>query len=82
MHSSIKLPLSGLLVAGAMVFSSVAAEAGGCINGPDGFIGIIGGNPQPYHNTASGYVGDYPANASPGYPSGWGNHDGVYHTGY
>ena len=42
--SSIKRALTGLLIAGALAFSAVGADAvGGNSNGRDAFIGIIGG---------------------------------------
>ena len=68
MRSSIKVSLAGLLTAGALAFSAVGADAiGGNSNGPDAFIGIVGGNPGaskggiPY-NPGIIYPGDgYPA---------------------
>ena len=44
MRPSIKRSLTGLLIAGALAFSAVGADAvGGNSNGRDAFIGIIGG---------------------------------------
>jgi hypothetical protein len=44
MRPSIKVSLTGLLIAGALAFSAVGAAAvGGNSNGRDAFIGIIGG---------------------------------------
>jgi hypothetical protein len=44
MRPSIKRALTGLLIAGALAFSAVGADAvGGNSNGRDAFIGIIGG---------------------------------------
>jgi hypothetical protein len=45
MRPSIKRALTGLLIAGALAFSAVGADAmgGGNANGRDAFIGIIGG---------------------------------------
>ena len=46
MRSSIKVSLTGLLIAGALAFSADAmGAASGNSNGPDAFIGIVGGNP-------------------------------------
>ena len=46
-----------LLTVAALGLSAVAAEAmGGNANGPDAYIGIIGGSPQKYNYSASGNV--------------------------
>jgi hypothetical protein len=46
MRSSIKVSLIGLLIAGALACSADAmGAASGNSNGPDAFIGIVGGNP-------------------------------------
>jgi len=81
--------LTGLLVAGGLAFGAVGAEAmgggGGNSNGPDAYIGIIGGSPQQYNHSATGNInGGYDSDANRGYPndSGWGHHNGGYHTGY
>ena len=48
MRSSIKVSLIGLLIAGALACSADAmGAASGNSNGPDAFIGIVGGNPAP-----------------------------------
>ena len=95
MRSSIKVSLTGPLIAGALAFSAVGADAmsagSGNSNGPDAFIGIVGGNPGsskgdiPYNRGIS-YPGDgYPANTDRhfGYTyhndhSGYGTYDGGY----
>jgi len=88
MRLSIRKPLTGLLVVGALALSAVGAEAmggGGNSNGPDAYIGIIGGSPQQYNYSATGNVnGGYNADANRGYPNdgGWGHYNGGYHTGY
>ena len=43
MRPSVKRSLTGVLIAGALVFSAVGVEAMGGGNGPDAFIGIING---------------------------------------
>lgn len=43
MRQSIKVSLTGLLIAGTLAFSAVGASAMGNSNGRDAFIGIIGG---------------------------------------
>jgi hypothetical protein len=69
MRSSIKRSLVGLLVVGALAIgaSGAYANGGAGANGPDAFIGIVGGNPgyalgatYNYNNTPS----------SPGYEAG------------
>jgi len=92
MSVSIKKPLTGFLIAGALALSAVGAEAmgsgggaGGNANGPDAYIGIIGGSPQQYNYSANGNIngGGYEANANRGYPNDeWGHYNGGYHTGY
>jgi len=90
MRPSIKQSLTGLLIGGALVFSATAASAvGGNANGPDAFIGIVGGNPGssvggiPYNR--GGYQGGgYRANIGRGYQHGYGGYGGygTYHGGY
>ena len=89
MRPSTKRSLTGLLIAGALVFSAVAADAmgGGNANGPDAFIGIVGGGPQAYGNSAGGGYqgGGYQANAGHIYRNGhggYGTYDGGYYRGY
>jgi hypothetical protein len=89
MRLSIKTTLTGFLVAGALALSAVGAEAmggGGNSNGPDAYIGIVGGSPQQYTYSANGNIngGGYETNVNRGYPNdrGWGHYDGEYHTGY
>jgi hypothetical protein len=86
---SIKKPLTGFLIASVLAFSAAGAEAmggGGNSNGPDAYIGIIGGSPQQYNYSANGNNnGDgYPGDVNRGYPNdgGWGHYNGGYHTGY
>ena len=63
MRSSIKVSLTGLLIAGALACSADAMGAAtGNSNGPDAFIGIVGGNP-------GGSVGGIPYNRGI-YPGG------------
>jgi hypothetical protein len=89
MRSSIKVSLTGLLIAGALAFSAVGADArgsggGGNSNGPDAFIGIVGGNPGasytgiPYNRGS--YAGDgYQNNTDRHYShGGYGTYDGGY----
>jgi hypothetical protein len=45
MRSSVKRSLAGLLVVGALALGASGAYAGAGSNGPDAFIGIVGGNP-------------------------------------
>ena len=90
MRASIKRSLTGFLVAGALVFGGAGAEAmGGNANGPDAYIGIIGGSPNAYPYSSNGYAyssGGYQANTGyrfgHGYRNGhggYGPHDGYYH---
>ena len=93
MRSSIKVSLTGLLIAGALAFSAVGADAvgGGNSNGPDAFIGIVGGNPGsskgniPYNRGISYPGDDYRANTDRHF--GHTDHNsqggyGTYHGGY
>lgn len=91
MRSSIKRPLTGLLIVGALAFSAVGADArGGNANGPDAGIGIIGGLQQSYGYSPGGsYEGDgYQANTGHHYQNGHGGHGGYgtynndYYHGY
>jgi hypothetical protein len=95
MRPSIKRSLTGFLVAGALGFSAVGADAFGNANGPDAFIGIVGGNPGssvggiPYNQgipyNEGGYQGGgYRANIGPGYQHGYGGYRGygTHHGGY
>jgi hypothetical protein len=87
MRISIKSSLTGLLIASALAFSAVGAEAmgGGNANGPDAYIGIVGGSPQQYNYSANGNInGGYEANVNRGYPNdgGPGHYNGGYHSGY
>jgi hypothetical protein len=88
MRLSISKPLTGLLVVGVLAFSAVGAEAmgggGGNANGPDAFIGIIGGSPQQYNYSANGNINGGGYDSNRGYPndSGWGHYNGGYHAGY
>ena len=49
MRLSVKRSLTGVLIAGALVFSGVGVEAMGGGNGPDAFIGIINGGLQSHN---------------------------------
>ena len=87
MRSSIKVSLTGLLIAGALAFSAVGADAGatGNSNGPDAFIGIVGGNPGvsvggiPY-NRDSYQGGGYQANTDRHFGHTYHNDHGGYGT--
>ena len=91
MRPSVKRSLAGLLIACALAFSAFGADARGNANGPDAFIGIVGGNPGssvggiPYNQGI--YQGDgYRANTSHhsyqhGY-GGYGTYNGGYYRGY
>ena len=92
MRPSIKRSLIGLLIAGALAFSAFGADARGNSNGPDAFIGIVGGNPGssvggiPYNQgipyNEGGYQGGgYRANTGHGYQHGYGGY-GPYNGGY
>jgi hypothetical protein len=87
MQFSIKKAMTGFLIEGALGLSAVGAEAnagsGGNANGPDAYIGIIGGSPQQYNYSANGNIdGGYQPNFNRGYPNNGGHYDGGYHTGY
>ena len=87
MRLSIKKSLTGFLVAGALCFGAVGAEAmgGGNANGPDAYIGIVGGSPQQYNYSANGNVngGGYEVDVNRGAnDGGWGHYNSGYHTGY
>jgi hypothetical protein len=91
MRASVKLSLTGILIAGTLAFSAAGAFArGGNANGPDAFIGIVGGSPQPYNYSASGDYqgGGYQANTGHLYRNGhggqggYGPYDGGYYHGY
>src|ERR1700675_1286304 len=98
MRSSIKVSLTGLLIAGALACSADAMGAAtGNSNGPDAFIGIVGGNPGtsvggipynrgiPYNEggyQGGGYQGGgYRANTGHSYQHGYGGY-GTYNGGY
>jgi hypothetical protein len=81
MRSSIKVSLTGLLITGALAFSADAmGAASGNSNGPDAFIGIVGGNPGssvggiPY-NRGIYQGGGYQANFGRIYRSDHGGND-------
>jgi hypothetical protein len=83
MRPSIKRPFTGLLVVGALALSAVGAEAmGGNANGPDAYIGIIGGSPQRYIHSANGVNQGYDAQAGHYYPNGYGQYDRDRYNGY
>ncbi len=97
MRALIKRSVTGLLIAGALAFNAASAYAngggGGNANGPDAFIGIVGGNPGtavggiPYNEgvyQGGGYQGGgYQANAGHGYHHrGYGTYNGGYYHGY
>ena len=96
MRPSIKRSLTGVLIAGALAFSAFGADARGNSNGPDAFIGIVGGNPGssvggiPYNRgipyNEGGYQGDgYRAYTGHSYRhgyGGYGTHNGGYYHGY
>jgi hypothetical protein len=91
MRGSVKLSLSGIVIAGTLAFSAVGAYArGGNANGPDAFIGIVGGNPQSYSYSADGDYqgGGYQANTGHIYrdghsgQGGYGTYDGGSYHGY
>jgi len=91
MRASVKISLAGILIAGTLAFSAVGSYAmGGNANGPDAFIGIVGGNPQTFRNQAPDDYqgGGYQANTDHYYQNGhraprggYGTDDG-YHHGY
>jgi hypothetical protein len=91
MRASVNLSLTGILIAGTLAFSAVGAYArGGNANGPDAFIGIVGGSPQAYGYSAGGDYqgGGYQANTGHTYRNGYGGaggyrtYDGGYYHGY
>ena len=91
MRVSVKLSLTGILIAGTLAFSAVGAYArGGNANGPDAFIGIVGGSPQVYGYSAGGDYqgGGYQANTGHTYQNGhsgyggYGTYNGGYYHGY
>jgi hypothetical protein len=68
MRPSVKRSLTGVLIAGALVFSAVGAEAMGGGNGPDAFIGIINGGLDSHNYSTQPYNYSYssqPYNYSP-----------------
>ena len=66
MRPSVKRSLTGVLIAGALVFSAVGVEANGGGNGPDAFIGIINGGLQSYDYGSQPYnYSTQPYNYSP-----------------
>ena len=68
MRPSVKRSLTGVLIAGALVFSAVGAEAMGGGNGPDAFIGIINGGLESHNYSTQPYNYSYssqPYNYSP-----------------
>ena len=89
MRLSIKRPLTGLLVVGALALSGVGAEAMGAggdnANGPDAYIGIIGGSPQAYTHSANGSNQGYESHTDHYYRNrygGYGQYNGGYYRGY
>jgi hypothetical protein len=63
---SVKRPLTGVLIAGALVFSAVGVEAMGGGNGPDAFIGIINGGLESHNYSSQPYsYSSQPYNYSP-----------------
>jgi hypothetical protein len=66
MRASVKLSLTGVLVAGTLAFSAVGAYAMGGGYGPDAFIGIIGGSPAQAYGYPNG------GNNQGGYSTGGG----------
>ena len=74
MRSSIKVSLTGLLIAGALAFSAAGADAMGNSNGPDAFIGIVGGNPGASVGGIPYNRGIYPGG---GYQANFGR---IYHN--
>lgn len=84
MRLSIKRSLAGLFVAGALTLSAVGAEAmgGGNANGPDAYIGIVGGSPQERHSQAYNYYGGGYSALGPTYQNGHGGYGyGAYGGG-
>jgi hypothetical protein len=89
MRPSIKRSLTAPLIAGALAFSAAGADAmggGGNANGPDAFIGIVGGSPQQYTYSAGGgsQGGGFQANTGHSYRNGNGGYGeyGTYNGGF
>jgi hypothetical protein len=91
MRSSIKVSLTGLLIAGALAFSAVGADAMGTGGGGAGGGGnggnIVGGNPQAYRYSGGGrhQGGGYQANTDRQFGDTYHNSHGgygAYHGGY
>jgi hypothetical protein len=89
MRPSIKQSLSGLLVVGALAFSAVGADAmgGGNANGPDAYIGIIGGHPAyggGYQSQGEGFQANTALSYQNGHhrPGGYGTYSDGYYHGY
>jgi hypothetical protein len=91
MRSSIKVSLTGLLIAGALAFSAVGADAMGTGGGGAGGGGnggnIVGGNPQAYGYSGGGSYqgGGYQANSDRHFGHTYHNSHGgygPYHGGY
>ena len=89
MRLSIKVSLTGFLIAGALAFNADAMGAAGSnSNGPDAFIGIVGGNPGssvggiPYNRgiyEGGGYPGGgYQANTDRHFGRAYDNDHGGY----
>jgi hypothetical protein len=75
MRPSIKVSLTGLLIAGALACSADAmGAASGNSNGPDAFIGIVGGNPGASVGGIPYNRGIYPGG---GYQANFGR---IYHN--
>jgi len=55
MRPSVNRSLTGVLIAGALVFSAVGVEAMGGGNGPDAFIGIVNGGLQSHNYSTQPY---------------------------
>jgi hypothetical protein len=78
MRSSIKVSLTGLLIAGALAFSAVAAMGTG--GGGTGGGGNVGGNPGiPYNG--GGYQANTDRHFGHTYHNSHGGY-GTYHGGY
>ena len=83
MRLRIRRPLTGLLAVAAIALGAMGSVAMASSNGPDAYIGIIGGSPQQYTYSANGNINTpYPV-YNPGdgvYP--WGLYNGPYYGGY
>jgi hypothetical protein len=83
MRNAIKRSLAGLVILGAGVVGAQAA--GGNANGPDAFIGIVGGSPQPYaFSPDNPHQRGYEPNDGQGRPYGYraqGTYNGGHYTG-